>query len=81
MLMSLLFFFFLAYYISFVSLQSEEFHIYTQYCTNYPRYALNVWKYFCLRSCCLKLVNAVYVVSRYYVPGTVLNTVGKLQKC
>ena len=32
-------FFFLAYYISLVSLQSEEFHIYTQYCTNYPRYA------------------------------------------
>lgn len=26
--------------VSFVSLQSEEFHIYTQYCTNYPRYAL-----------------------------------------
>lgn len=36
---STLFFFFLTYYISLVSLQSEEFHIYTQYCTNYPRYA------------------------------------------
>lgn len=29
---------FLLIKVSSVSLQSEEFHIYTQYCTNYPRY-------------------------------------------
>lgn len=33
---------FLPLKVSFVSLQSEEFHIYTQYCTNYPRYTLAI---------------------------------------
>lgn len=35
--------------VSFVSLQSEEFHIYTQYCTNYPRYGLMAFC-FCFES-------------------------------
>lgn len=39
--------------VSFVSSQSEEFHIYTQYCTNYPRYGLErggVLPLFCFKS-------------------------------
>lgn len=54
---------FFAYKISFVSLQSEEFHIYTQYCTNYPRYDLEMRKcYFCVPSYCFKSVGPVYMV-------------------
>ena len=66
--------------ISFVSLQSEEFHIYTQYCTNYPRYGLRMGQeYFCSLSHCFESAGAVHMVVRHSVPGLVLNTMGRMQ--
>lgn len=60
---------FLPIKVSFVSLQSEEFHIYTQYCTNYPRYDTHseCSEHFCSRSCCFKSFGLIYVDMRRYV--------------
>lgn len=64
--------------VSSVSLQSEEFHIYTQYCTNYPRYALRMCRS-TLFSSLLFQVRPLCVGVGRFVPGIVLNAAEKMQ--
>lgn len=61
--------------VSFVSLQSEEFHIYTQYCTNYPRYGLErsgvLLTLFCFKS--LDEVSGTVCLALCWRPGKCKN--------